>query len=113
MVKIVDYKERESADGSPFYALILQGGVEIVESANGRMYATARKTSMVSSFDEATCKMLIGQDIPGSIEKVEVEPYEYTHPVSGEVIFLTHRYEYVHEQAKETVDFTVADMQTA
>ncbi len=113
MVKIVDYKERESADGSPFFALILQGGVEIVESANGRMYATARKTSMVSSFDEATCKMLIGQDIPGTIEKVEVDPYEYTHPTTGEVIILTHRFEYVHEHSPEIVEFPMVNMQTS
>lgn len=78
-------------------ALILQGGVEIIESATGRMYATARKTSMVSSFDEPTCKMLIGQDIPGTIEKVECDPYEYTNPTTGEVTVLEERWEYIPE----------------
>ncbi len=59
-VKITDYKQRESMDGRQFYALTLQGGVEIVKSANGNAYATVKRASMPTTFDEATCQSLIG-----------------------------------------------------
>lgn len=97
MVKIVGFKERLSNEGKPFMALILQGGVEIIHSANGGMYATARKASVATTFDEATCQALIGTDLQGSIEKQASEPYEYTVPQTGEVLVLHHRYMFVPE----------------
>jgi hypothetical protein len=43
MVTISGYAERESADGKKFYALILQGGIEMVLSEEtGRYYATCQ-----------------------------------------------------------------------
>ena len=36
--------------------------------------------------------------MPGKIEKVEVEPYEYAIPETGELITLSHRYEYLSEE---------------
>ena len=44
------------------------------------------------------CESLIGSDFPGSIQKVEVEAYEYAIPDTGEMITLTHSYEYVSEE---------------
>ena len=32
MVTVVDFKERVNRNGEPFYALILQGGIELVKS---------------------------------------------------------------------------------
>jgi len=94
MITIVDYKERMNKDGEPFLALVLEGDMELVQSEAGRYYATARRTSIPSSFTEETCKRLIGRQMPGAIVKVECDSYEYTLPETGEIIHLTHRYEY-------------------
>lgn len=99
MVKIVDFKTYERQDGSEFNVLIVQGGIEAVKSKEtGKTYFTARKTSVPSTFDAVTCESLIGSDFGGSIKKVEVEPYEYTVPSTGEIITLTHSYQYVSEE---------------
>ncbi len=100
MLTIVDYKQRENSAGEKFFALIVQNGVELVKSnQSGRFYATARNASIPSTFDENTCKQLIGTQINGSIQRVECEPYDYTIPESGEVIQLNYRHEYVEEGA--------------
>ena len=98
MVTVADYRQRENRDGEPFYALILEGDIEMVQSdQTGKFYATAKRASMPSTFDEATCQKLIGKQMPGDIQKVDCEPYEFTIPDTGEVIMLRHRYEYVPE----------------
>lgn len=99
MVRIVDYKERESEEGKVFFVLEIQGGIELVKSQNtNNFYATARKASVTSTFNEVTCKALIGTELPGRIEKQECEPYEYVIEDTGEVIELSHRYAYVPEE---------------
>ena len=101
-VHIVDYKESQNAEGETFYALIVEGDIEMVQSQDtGRYYATARRASMTSTFTEETCKRLIGQTLPGSIQKSECDPYEYTIPESGEIITLSHRYEYHPEEKQD------------
>ena len=98
MVTVVDFKERVNRNGEPFYALILQGGIELVKSQEtGNFYATAKRASISSTFDELTCKGLIGQQIPGSIQRVEVDPYEFTVKETGEIITLAHRWVYLKE----------------
>jgi hypothetical protein len=57
MVTVSGYAERQSSDGKSFYALILQGDMELVLSEEtGRYYATAKQASITSTFDEPTCK---------------------------------------------------------
>jgi len=98
MVRIIDYKKRTNAEDEEFFVLVLQGGLEIVKSQEtGRYYATAKSATMSSTFDENTCKSLIGEEIPGAIKKVETEPYEYAVPETGEVITLSHRWEFQKE----------------
>lgn len=95
MVTVSGYAERKSQDGSKFYALILQGGMEMVLSEEtGRYYATAKQASITSTFDELTCKGLVGSKLPGRISKVKCEPFDYTVKETGEVITLTHRWTY-------------------
>jgi hypothetical protein len=102
MVTVIAYVQRQNSEGENFFALELQGGIEMVQSQNGGYYATARKTSIPSTFDEATCQSLIGQQIPGSIQKVPCDPYEYTVPGTAEVITLEHHWRYLPEEAKQT-----------
>lgn len=95
MVTISGYAARESADGKKFYALILQGGIEMVLSEeSGRFYATAKQASITSTFDEPTCKALVGTKLPGKISRIQSDPYDYTVKETGEIITLTHRWAY-------------------
>ena len=43
-----------------------------------RYYATAKKATVSTTFDEETCKGLIGTQMPGKISKIKTEPYAYT-----------------------------------
>jgi hypothetical protein len=103
MVTIIDFVKRKNLKGEEFNALVLQSGIELVKShETGRYYATAKKTSITSTFDDATCRSLIGIQIPGSVQRVESEPYEFTVRNTGEVLTLTHRWIYLKEG--ETVE---------
>lgn len=96
MVTIINFKERSKEDGTSFFVLEVQGGIEMVQSkVTGNFYATAKKAYLPSTFDALTCQALIGTQMPGSIEKEACEPYEYTVKETGEIITLTHRYCYI------------------
>lgn len=98
MVTIIDFVKRQNKEGKEFNALILQGGIEFVRSLKtGRYYATAKKTSITSTFDDAMCQNLIGQQIPGSVQRVECDPYEVALKETGEVLTLYHRWVYLKE----------------
>jgi len=95
MVTISGFAERQNAEGKKFYALILQGGLEMVMSEEtGRYYATAKQASIPSTFPESICKELIGTKLPGKIARIQCDPYEYTIKETGEIISLTHRWAY-------------------
>jgi hypothetical protein len=103
MVRIIGFKQREKEDGTPFFILELQGGVEMIRSTEtGQFYATAKKAYVTSTFDEQTCKALIGTEISGTIVKKEVEPYSYVVKETGEELVLTHRWVFVPESKEET-----------
>lgn len=96
MVRITNYQRRVTEQGKEFFTLELQGGIEIVKSQEtGKSYLTARKATMSCTFDELTCQSLIGTELPGAVKKVQCEEYSYTIKETGEVISLSHRYEYV------------------
>jgi hypothetical protein len=96
MVTVVDSVIRHDKEGKPFYALILNGGIEMVKSkTTGRYYATTRKCSVSSTFNEVMCKSFLGTVLEGKIVKVTCEPYEFVLPSTGEVINLDFRWEYV------------------
>jgi len=96
MVTIVGIENRKSSDGkTSFNVITLQGKVEVVVSKEtGRPYLTARKTSIPCTFDEVMAKSLIGQTLPGDIERIEVEPYEFTIPGTKKKLRLSHSYRY-------------------
>jgi hypothetical protein len=96
MVRITNYQRRVTEQGKEFFTLELQGGIEIVKSQEtGKSYLTARKATMSCTFDELTCQSLIGTELPGAVKKLQCEEYAYTIRETGEVISLSHRYEYV------------------
>jgi len=98
MVRIVDYAKRTNSEGKEFFILKLQGNLELVKSSEtGKFYATAKTACITSTFTEEVCRDLIGQELPGSIQKVTCEPYQYIVEETGETITLTHRWEYSKE----------------
>lgn len=106
MVTIVNYKERNKEDGTSFFVLEVQGGIEMIRSkSTGNFYATAKKASVPSTFDENICKGLLGTEMKGSIEKQECEPYSYTIQDTGETIELHHRNVFVPKEEKEVNSF--------
>jgi hypothetical protein len=99
MVRIIGYKKRTTEQGKDFFVLELQGGITMVKSIEtGKLYATANKATISSTFDEEVCKALIGTELDGKVEKVTSKPYEYTVRETGEVITLSHRFEYMEEE---------------
>lgn len=95
MVTVKEFLQRESRDGQKFFVLVLQGGAEPVKSKNtGKVYFTAKTATVPSTFDEETCKQIVGAQFPGRIVKKKVDPYEYKIPETGEVLTFDHRWEY-------------------
>ena len=95
MITVSDYKIRQTEDGRTFIALELIGGLEFIPSMKtGKHYATTRRCSMASTFDEVTAKMMIGSQVPGHIIREWAEPYAYTIKETGEVILLDYHYVY-------------------
>ena len=102
MVTIVDYKTFENEDEEKFHVLIVQGGLEAVKSKEtGQTYFTAKTARVSCTFDENTCKSLIGTEIPGTIKKVEVEPYEMINSQTGEVSMYSKRNVFIGEGDNE------------
>jgi hypothetical protein len=71
----------------------------VISKTTGRPYLTARKTSLPITFDEALAKRLIGTEMPGNIERMETEEYEFLIPGTKNKIKLSHRWQYNQEPA--------------
>jgi hypothetical protein len=100
MIKIISANVRESRKGQ-FVSLELMGDIELVQSQKtGRFYATAKRCFIGSTFDLEIAKGLVGQQLPGTINRVACEPYEYTLPENRQVISLAHTYAYVPPEGK-------------
>jgi ketol-acid reductoisomerase len=94
MVKVTGVETRKNSEGQNFTVLVLLGGLDMVKSKEtGRFYATARKTTISSTFSEETAKDFVGTKLPGRIEKVECEPYDFV-VEGGEVIELDYTWAY-------------------
>lgn len=100
MVTITNLEKRQNRKREEFYVLILQGSTEIVISkTTGRPYMTARKTTIPITFDPKLAEQMIGQQLPGTIEKLECEEYEFMIPGTKKKIKLSHRWQYNQEPA--------------
>ena len=100
MITVTDFAIRKSRDGREFIALILQGGLSLVQSKQtGNYYATVKKCSIPSTFDEKTAKAMVGEKVPGSVQKKPCEPYTFVAKETGEIVALDYRWVYVPEGA--------------
>lgn len=101
MVQVVGYSLKTPKEGKPYVALELEGDIEMVQSQNtGRFYATVRRCTISSTFDEMTAERMIGKQMAGNIERVSCEPYEFTIRETGEVTLLSYRWDYQPEGAR-------------
>lgn len=108
MVQVTGYRQVETEDGDVYVRLTLSGSLSMVKSdKTGNYYATVRRCSISSTFDETTAKGIVGSTMPGSIQKEDCEPYQYVIPDTGEEITLTHRWVYS-EQSEE--DHAIKDL---
>ena len=96
MVTIVGIEKRTNkTKKEEFSVMVLQGNIEVVMSkTTGRPYLTARKTSIPCTFDEKLAQHLIGQSLPGTIERKECDPYSFTIPNSKKKVTLNHTFQY-------------------
>lgn len=102
MVTVIDFKKALNDAGKEFFTLVLQGELELIKSqATGNYYATAKKASITSTFNEAVCKKLIGKQLPGKIVKVQAEVYDYVIPETGEKVSLDFKYKFEAEMMNE------------
>ena len=93
MVNVSAYRVVETEEGDKYIRLILYGDPEMVRSEKtGNFYATVKQASITATFDEETAKKMIGKQLPGRIEKMETEPYEYE--TAQGTITLHHRWVY-------------------
>jgi hypothetical protein len=103
MVTIVGLEKRKSADGKEFNVISLQGSVVVaISKATGKPYLTARKSSIPCTFDEVLAKSLIGQSLPGEIERIEVDEYEFVIPGTKKKLKLSHSFQYSPEPTTVT-----------
>lgn len=106
MVTVTGYSLRQQKEGEKkqYISLDLEGDIEMVQSQqSGRFYATVRRCTISSTFDEATAARMIGRQMAGSIERVPCEAYDYTMPETGEVVKLGYKWDYQPEGGKRMV----------
>ena len=116
MVTVKEIKKAENSKGEEFYGLIVESGAVSVKSKKtGRVYITAKTAFVSTTFDEEAASSLIGEQFEGTVRKVSTDPYEYTIKETGEIIELSHRWEYVdpalelEEQVVEIADIMQAE----
>lgn len=100
MITVTDFATRTSKDGREFNVLILQGGLNMVQSKKtGNYYATIKTCSIPSTFDAEIARSMIGTKITGSVQKKACEPYSFVVKDTGEVVELDYRWVYLPEGA--------------
>ncbi len=96
MLTITGYRECINSENKSFFTLTLESGIEMIQSQKtGQFYASSKRATITSTFNEDVCKSLVGTTIAGRIEKMSCDPYSYVIPETGEQVELSHRYSYV------------------
>jgi hypothetical protein len=86
VVTITNYKEVQTEDGREFVSIELQSEAKLIQSpTTGNFYLTVNKTRVTTALPVDVCKTLVGQKLPGTVEKIHVEPYESINKETGEV----------------------------
>lgn len=112
MVTITGFAKRKNTADQDFNVLILQGEVEFIKSReSGRFYATTKTCTISCTFNDLMCQGLIGKTLPGNIEKIQCDPYDYHLPGTDEIISLD--YTYYYDPIDRTIEQEVFEMKPA
>ena len=104
MVTCIGYKIRKNKSGEEFIALELSGSLELVQSTStGKFYATVRKCSIPSTFNEDVAKLMVGSQVEGDIVRVPCKPYDYVVKRTAEVVSLAYTYSYQPKGSTELI----------
>lgn len=104
MIQITNVKIVPTNDGKELISFVIEGGIELVQSATtSKFYAKGKKALLNTSLSKSAAEAMIGSSIPGSIQRVPSEPYEYVIKETGEKIMLHHSYTYSPEEAEVTI----------
>jgi hypothetical protein len=108
MVLIEKLRELEDASGKTFVVLDLVSAEPTVKvsQATGKPYLTLLRASISCTFSKEVAATLVGQKLPGKIQKVEVDPYEYISPSTGVVMILNHTNRFIAEPTAEEAVFS-------
>jgi hypothetical protein len=108
MVTVTDIRGCVSALGKAFCALVINGDITFVRSAQtNNFYATSFKALLGTTFTKEVCQGLIGKTLPGEIQRVECDPYEFTVRETGETIMVSHKYRYNPDPVRNTMEEAV------
>lgn len=112
--KIVRFEPRSSQQEDPvsgqlvdrpfFVAVLRQGAPKVRKSRNGRMYLTANEATMIWPGENNTIESLneyIGEELEGTIQRVQCDPYEMENPMDGSVQVYNTRLEFVPDDYEE------------
>lgn len=95
MVTIAEVVKALTKDGEPLISLVVMGAIEpVVSQTTGRVYMSARKTRVPCTFSYEVAKSMVGQTLPGTVKRIECEPYSIVLPGSNKKIKLEHTYVY-------------------
>jgi hypothetical protein len=95
MVTIIGLEKKTNLKTKESYlVLLVQGSAEVLTSkTSGRAYISSRRASVPCTLSDVQAKALIGQMLPGSIEKVECTPFEVKLP-TGKKLKITETYQF-------------------
>ena len=96
MVQVLEVVERTSSKGNTFRVVIVGSDAQVVFSKDGKPRVDSVKAGIPSNLPTEALKALIGNKLPGKIEKQECEPYTFIGS-DGEEITLDYRWQYAAE----------------
>lgn len=96
MVQIIAFEKKEnSRTKQNFSVLVLQGEPEVlISKSSGRPYISARKTTIPCALEENQALLLVGKELPGSIERVSCTPFEVK-LATGKKVKITSAFQYL------------------
>lgn len=78
MLTVTGIRKNRDDEGNEFISLIIESQLTMVRSKSGTFYASRKKTSVYSTLDEESARLLIGTKLEGSIVKEPCASYTYT-----------------------------------
>src|SRR5664280_2667555 len=95
MVQIIGFEKKQSKSKESYAVLILAGEPEImISKTSGRPYISARKTTIPCALEENQALLLVGKELPGSIERVSCTPFEVK-LATGKKVKITSAFQYL------------------